>query len=164
MCDTHRSEIHINIRGKYISHLGGSVCHNCLDIRLRKEKCKKFWPCTSLALISEEKDGCLQHSCVVLHTFQNSKNMVGQNTLPNQIDHHCATVRTFDSEMNISVNNVSAGHALGIWICGCGLFYKRELWASKSAGAKRWCPKDLWVHAPCCTCANAFPEVSLLLW
>ena len=28
-----------------------------------------------------------------------------------------------------------AGHALGIWICGCSLFYKRELWVSKSAGA-----------------------------
>ena len=27
------------------------------------------------------------------------------------------------------------GHALGVWICGCSLFYKRELWASKSAGA-----------------------------
>ena len=50
-------------------------------------------------------------------------------------------------------------HALGIRICGCSLFYKRELWASKSAGAhgtkslkisgcKRWCPKDLRVHAP----------------
>ena len=42
---------------------------------------------------------------------------------------------------------------LGIWICGCSLFYKRELWASKSAGArsnrslkisgcKRGCPKN----------------------
>ena len=52
-----------------------------------------------------------------------------------------------------------AGHALGIWICGCSLFYKRELWASKSAGAhstksrkisgcKRWCPRDLQVCAP----------------
>ena len=51
------------------------------------------------------------------------------------------------------------GHALGIWICGCSLFHKRELWASKSAGAhstkslkisgcKRWCPKDLRVRAP----------------
>ena len=30
---------------------------------------------------------------------------------------------------------VITGHALGIWICGCTLFYKRELWASKSAGA-----------------------------
>ena len=54
-----------------------------------------------------------------------------------------------------------AGHALGIWICPsagavCSI---RELWASKSAGAhsaksfkisgcKRWCPKDLRVHAP----------------
>ena len=28
-----------------------------------------------------------------------------------------------------------SGHALGIWICECSLFYKRELWASKSAGA-----------------------------
>jgi hypothetical protein len=28
------------------------------------------------------------------------------------------------------------GHALGIWICGCRKFYKRDLWASKSAGAK----------------------------
>ena len=54
------------------------------------------------------------------------------------------------------------GHALGIWICGCSLFYKRELWASKSEGAhstkslkisgcKRWCPKDLRVHAPVLT-------------
>ena len=25
-----------------------------------------------------------------------------------------------------------SGHALGIWICGCILFYERELWASKS--------------------------------
>ena len=51
------------------------------------------------------------------------------------------------------------GHALGIRICGCSLFYKRELWASKSAGAhstkslkisgcKRWYPKDLQVPAP----------------
>ena len=55
-----------------------------------------------------------------------------------------------------------AGHALGFWICGCCLFYKRELWTSKSAGAqstkslkicrcKRWCPKDLRV------CAHAAP-------
>jgi hypothetical protein len=52
-----------------------------------------------------------------------------------------------------------SGHALEIWICGCSLFYKRELWASKSAGAhstkslqisgcKSWCPKDLRVCAP----------------
>jgi hypothetical protein len=27
------------------------------------------------------------------------------------------------------------GHALGIMICGCSLLYKRDLWASKSAGA-----------------------------
>ena len=49
------------------------------------------------------------------------------------------------------------GHGLEIWICGCSLFYKRELWASKSAGAhstkslkisggKRWCPKaSYWI-------------------
>ena len=52
------------------------------------------------------------------------------------------------------------GHALGIWICGCSLFYKRELWASKSdystkslkiSGCKRWCPKDLRVRAPVLT-------------
>ena len=29
----------------------------------------------------------------------------------------------------------TAGHALGIWICGCSLLYRGELWASKSAGA-----------------------------
>ena len=29
-----------------------------------------------------------------------------------------------------------SGHALGIWICGCSLIYKRELCVSKSAGAK----------------------------
>ena len=39
---------------------------------------------------------------------------------------------------NLEVSHLSgegAGHALGIWICGCSLFYKREFWASKSAGA-----------------------------
>jgi hypothetical protein len=30
---------------------------------------------------------------------------------------------------------IDSGHGLGIWICGCSLFYRRELWASKSAGA-----------------------------
>ena len=29
---------------------------------------------------------------------------------------------------------IYSGHALGIWICGCSMFYRRELWASKSAG------------------------------
>ena len=62
-----------------------------------------------------------------------------------------------------------SGHALGIWICGCSLFYRRELWASKSAGAhsnkslkisgcKMWCLKDLRVHAtaaPLLTCSLA---------
>ena len=33
------------------------------------------------------------------------------------------------------INFNSAGYALGIQICGCSVFYKRELWASKSAGA-----------------------------
>ena len=48
----------------------------------------------------------------------------------------------------------STGHAFGIWIWGCSLFYRREFWASKFAGTdstyslkirgcKRWCPKDL---------------------
>jgi hypothetical protein len=37
----------------------------------------------------------------------------------------CKYVLSFDT----------SGHALGIWIRGCSLFYKRELWASKSAGA-----------------------------
>ena len=54
--------------------------------------------------------------------------------------------------LNLFCNlNVRAGYALGIWICGCSPFFKRELWASKSAGVhstksfknsgcKRWCP------------------------
>ena len=65
----------------------------------------------------------------------------------------------------------SSGHALGIWICGCSLFYRRELWASKSAGfnstkslkicgCKRCCPKDLQVCAPAAPVLhNAFPEL-----
>ena len=36
-------------------------------------------------------------------------------------------------------NIIKAGHALGIWICVCILFYKRELWASKSTGNKSRC-------------------------
>ena len=47
------------------------------------------------------------------------------------------------------VIGVFSGNALGIWICGCSLFYKREGWvaksegtkASKSAGAKGDVPK-----------------------
>ena len=57
-------------------------------------------------------------------------------------------------KLTFSLNLLSTGHALGIWICVCSLFYKRELWTSKSAGAnsakslkicrcKRWCPKGL---------------------
>ena len=55
-----------------------------------------------------------------------------------------------------------SGNALGIWICGCSLIYKRELLVSKTAGAhitkslkisgcKRWCPNDLRVRAPVLT-------------
>ena len=51
------------------------------------------------------------------------------------------------------------GHALGIWICRCSLFYRKELWVSKSEdfnsakslkiwGCKSWCPKDLQICAP----------------
>ena len=58
-----------------------------------------------------------------------------------------------------SLNWRNTGHALEIWICGCSLFYRRELYASKSAsfnwtksleicGCKRWCPKDLRFCAP----------------
>jgi hypothetical protein len=35
----------------------------------------------------------------------------------------------------IAASTSISGHALGIWICGCRLFYRRELWASKSASA-----------------------------
>ena len=38
-------------------------------------------------------------------------------------------------ELNACFTKSSSGNALGIWICGCSLFYKRELWASKLAGA-----------------------------
>ena len=38
-------------------------------------------------------------------------------------------------------NDFDQGIALGIWILGCSLFYKRELLASKSAGAKGDVPK-----------------------
>ena len=58
----------------------------------------------------------------------------------------------------------------------CSPFYRRELWASKSAGfnstislkifgCKSWCPKDLRVCAVMCTrctCANTFPDKSNL--
>ena len=35
---------------------------------------------------------------------------------------------------NKMVTLCCSGHALRIWICWCSLFYRRELWASKSAG------------------------------
>ena len=31
-------------------------------------------------------------------------------------------------------SSVTTGHALEIWICGCSLFCRRDLWASKSVG------------------------------
>ena len=63
------------------------------------------------------------------------------------------------SSLNWLFELSKTGHALGIRICGCSLFSKRELWASKSAGAhstkslkisgcKSWYSKDLWVPAP----------------
>ena len=39
------------------------------------------------------------------------------------------------SGLEYVLDRADPGHALGIWICGCSLFYKRELWTSKSAGA-----------------------------
>ena len=62
----------------------------------------------------------------------------------------------------VKICNELSGHALGIWICGCSLFYKIELRPSKSAGfnntkilkicgCKRWCLKDLQVRAPVLT-------------
>ena len=73
------------------------------------------------------------------------------------------------------LSQLQTGHALEIWICGCSLFYKRELWASKSAGAhstkslkisgcKRWCPKDLRVRAPAAPIlTHSLPEYILIL-
>ena len=40
-------------------------------------------------------------------------------------------------------------HVLEIWICGCSLFYKRELWAIKSVGAKGHVPKIYGFVHPC---------------
>ncbi len=62
----------------------------------------------------------------------------------------------FNSQMKI---HLETGHALGIWISGCRLFYRRKLWASKSAGfsstksleicgCKRGCPKDIRIGTP----------------
>ena len=63
----------------------------------------------------------------------------------------------------------TSGHTLGIWICRCSLFYRRELWALKSAvsivlraskfvGAKCDVPNIYkFVHPQHLTCTNAFP-------
>ena len=68
-----------------------------------------------------------------------------------------------------SANLLMSGHALGIWKCGYSLFYKRELWASKSGSAH--CNKSLKISGckgesqrsagSCthCTRANKLPEV-----
>ena len=61
------------------------------------------------------------------------------------------------------------GHALGIWICGCSLFYRRELWASKFAGfnstkSLKICGCQMWrykisrVPGASDTCANESPK------
>ena len=47
----------------------------------------------------------------------------------------------FCNNHTTSLPIITAGHALGNWISGCSLFYKRELWASKSSGAKGDVPK-----------------------
>ena len=86
------------------------------------------------------------------------------NSAQNSTWHIAAQSRVLDSifDDQTKTKDVFTGHALGIWICGCSLYYKRELWASKSLGAhstkslkisgcKRWCPKDLLVRAPVLT-------------
>ena len=57
--------------------------------------------------------------------------------------------------------NLMTGHALGFWICGCGLFYKRVLWTSKSAGAHSTKSLKICGCKRCtrCTRANPFPEM-----
>ena len=67
------------------------------------------------------------------------------------------------------------GHALGIWNCGCSLFYRRELWALKSAGFnstknlkirvfKRWCLINLQVCAPAAPVLTHSLLYSILWW
>ena len=41
----------------------------------------------------------------------------------------------YDNRLFIELQVQHTGYALGIWICRRSLLYKRELWASKSAGA-----------------------------
>ena len=38
-----------------------------------------------------------------------------------------------NTSFEINLMTTQSGHALGIGICGCSLFYKKELWTSKSA-------------------------------
>ena len=81
------------------------------------------------------------------------------NKLNGFVWQHNANLTGFSSTLIFLFTFWPAGHVLGIWVCGCSLFYKRELWASKSVGAhstkslkisgcKRWYPKDLQVRAP----------------
>ena len=45
---------------------------------------------------------------------------------------NCLPKLYIPSTLNVDLNS---WYALGIWICGCTPFYKREFWASKSASA-----------------------------
>ena len=67
------------------------------------------------------------------------------------------TVRLGDSDRPDSEFSFrQSGHALGIQIWGCSLFYKRKLWASKSAGAKGDVPYI------CIPCILRYPKVRMI--
>ena len=79
----------------------------------------------TVPLVGEPIDALAMHS--KLNSCRTQKNQIKSSEKFN-----------FQSTKLVLSKNLSvdAGHALGIWICGCSLFYRRELWASKSAGAK----------------------------
>ena len=94
---------------------------------------KFLWPFQNVRTLWSEKQSNEKHSETVFNKCQPVRH--------NQMNKHWP------------------GYSSGIWLCGCSLFYRRELWISKSEGAKGDGPKI----CRFCTHADAIPAVHILL-
>ena len=92
-----------------------------------QNSCSKMWPIEQLYIelgsSAEVSSQTLEGSVLQLRT------KLVSTVLPLLILNQLCNLKAFH------VEGINVGYALEIWICGCSLFLRRELWASKSTGA-----------------------------
>ena len=103
------------------------IFHNTAQQPKWQNSCSKMWPIEQLYIelgsSAEVSSQTLEGSVLQLRT------KLVSTVLPLLILNQLCNLKAFH------VEGINVGYALEIWICGCSLFLRRELWASKSTGA-----------------------------